>query len=68
LPVDHPLRSLENVVLTPHIGYVTAQSYDQFFKQAVENIETYLAGGVPAGALNPQVLEGGTSRRKSAGK
>jgi phosphoglycerate dehydrogenase-like enzyme len=65
LPADHPLRSLENVVLTPHIGYVTTDSYDQFFKGAVENIETYLAGGVPAGAMNPQVLEDGKSRRKS---
>jgi len=56
LPVDHPLRSLENVVLTPHMGYVTAESYDQFFRQAVENIEAYLDGRVPPGALNPEVL------------
>ena len=56
LPANHPLRSLENVVLTPHMGYVTEGSYDQFFRLAVENIESYLDGRVPAGAMNPQVL------------
>jgi glyoxylate reductase len=67
LPVNHPLRSLGNVVLSPHIGYVTAESYDQFFKQAVDNIEAYLDGKIPAGAMNSEVLTGGMSRRKSAG-
>jgi phosphoglycerate dehydrogenase-like enzyme len=57
LPVDHPLRSLENVVLAPHMGYVSEQSYDLFFRQAVDNIEAYLDGQVPPGALNPEVLE-----------
>jgi phosphoglycerate dehydrogenase-like enzyme len=66
LPVNHPLRSLDNVVLSPHIGYVTAESYDQFFKQAVDNIEAYLDGKIPAGAMNPEVLTGRTSRRKFA--
>jgi phosphoglycerate dehydrogenase-like enzyme len=64
LPVNHPLRSLENVVLTPHMGYVTESSYDQFFRQAVENIESYLEGRVPAGAMNPQVLADRVSRGK----
>jgi phosphoglycerate dehydrogenase-like enzyme len=54
LPVDHPLRSLENIVLTPHMGYVSEQSYDLFFRQAVENIEAYLDGRIPPGALNPE--------------
>jgi phosphoglycerate dehydrogenase-like enzyme len=64
LPVDHPLRSLENVILTPHMGYVTEDSYDQFFRQAVDNIESYLEGRVPAGAMNPQVLADRVSRGK----
>jgi phosphoglycerate dehydrogenase-like enzyme len=64
LPVDHPLRSLESVILTPHMGYVTEDSYDQFFRQAVDNIESYLDGRVPAGAMNPQVLAGRVSRAK----
>jgi phosphoglycerate dehydrogenase-like enzyme len=56
LPIDHPLRSLENVVLAPHMGYVTRESYDLFFRQAVENIEAYLDGRVPHAAINPEVL------------
>jgi phosphoglycerate dehydrogenase-like enzyme len=64
LPVNHPLRSLENVILTPHMGYVTEDSYDQFFRQAVDNIESYLDGRVPAGAMNPQVLADRVSRGK----
>jgi phosphoglycerate dehydrogenase-like enzyme len=64
LPVNHPLRSLENVILTPHMGYVTEDSYDQFFRQAIENIEAYLDDRVPAGAMNPQVLAGRISRAK----
>jgi len=64
LPVSHPLRSLGNVILTPHMGYVTEDSYDQFFRQAVENIESYLDGRVPAGALNPQVVADRASRGK----
>jgi phosphoglycerate dehydrogenase-like enzyme len=64
LPVNHPLRSLENVILTPHMGYVTEDSYGQFFRQAVENIESYLEGRVPAGAMNPQVLADRMSRGK----
>jgi phosphoglycerate dehydrogenase-like enzyme len=56
LPIDHPLRFLENVVLAPHMGYVTDESYDQFFGQAVENIAAYLDGRVPPGAINPEVI------------
>ena len=57
LPADHPMRSLDNVVLTPHMGYVSEESYNRFFSQAVENIEAYLDGRVPAGALNPEVFK-----------
>ncbi len=56
LPPVHPLLALDNVVLTPHIGYVTRESYDVFFRQVVENVEAYLEGTVPARALNPEVL------------
>ena len=59
---------MENVVLTPHMGYVTAESYDQFFGQAVDNIEAYLDGRVPAGAINPEVVGNSASRRTTAGE
>ena len=66
LPVIHPLRTLENVVLTPHMGYVSAESFDQFFRQAIANVKAYLDGRVPSGAMNPEVLKDGKLRRKSA--
>ena len=51
LPADHPYRSLSNVVLTPHVGYVTEESYRLFYGEIVENIEAWLAGG-PIRVLN----------------
>lgn len=38
LPQDHPLRSLPNALLLPHIGYVTTDNYRIWFGQVVENI------------------------------
>jgi phosphoglycerate dehydrogenase-like enzyme len=57
LPPGHPLVSLDNVVLTPHTGYVTVEAYDVFFRQAVTHVEQYLDGKVPERALNPEALE-----------
>ena len=44
LPVDHPMRRLDNVVLTPHLGYVTVENYREAYGEAVENIRSFLAG------------------------
>lgn len=44
LSLDHPLRKLENTVVTPHIGYVTAETYHIFFEHTVENIHAFLQG------------------------
>lgn len=44
LPPDHPLRRLENVVMTPHLGYVTVENYRLAYGQAVEDIRAFLAG------------------------
>ncbi len=44
LPADHPLRRLDNVVLTPHLGYVTVENYRVCYGQAVEDIRAFLAG------------------------
>lgn len=46
LALDHPLRSLDNVVLTPHMGYVTPRTYEVFYQDAVENIAAYLDGRI----------------------
>lgn len=56
LPPDHPLLSLDNVVLSPHMGHVTHEAYELFFGQAVENIDNYLEGRVPPRAVNPEAM------------
>ena len=44
LPIDHPLRTAPNVILTPHIGYVTEENYRSSYPQIVENIAAFLDG------------------------
>jgi phosphoglycerate dehydrogenase-like enzyme len=51
LPPDDPLRSLENVLLTPHLGYVTRENYSSFYREAVEDIAAFLRGQ-PTRVLN----------------
>ncbi len=57
LPSDDPLLQLDNVVLTPHLGYVTAEAYDVFFREVVQNIEAYLDSRTPPRALNPETRQ-----------
>jgi hypothetical protein len=42
LPPDHPFRRLENVIATPHIGYVSRELYRTFYRDTVENIAKWL--------------------------
>ena len=42
LPADHPFRKLDNVLATPHIGYVTEELYRTFYTDAAANIATWL--------------------------
>jgi phosphoglycerate dehydrogenase-like enzyme len=42
LPTDHPFRSLDNVLATPHLGYVTESLYRTFFSDSVKNISEWL--------------------------
>jgi D-3-phosphoglycerate dehydrogenase len=44
LPLNHPLRKLDNVVLTPHLGYVSQENYRVYYPDMVENIKAWLAG------------------------
>lgn len=61
LPANHPLRSLPNVVLSPHMGYSVEPVFHQFYSESVENALAYLDGN-PIRVLNPDVL----SRLKTA--
>jgi len=47
LPVDHPARKLDNLVLTPHLGYVTEESFRAHYGQMVECIDAWLKGEPP---------------------
>jgi D-3-phosphoglycerate dehydrogenase len=42
LPHDHPYRKLDNVVITPHLGYVSDQNYRIYFPDIVEDIRAWL--------------------------
>ena len=44
LPTDHPLRKMDNVVLTPHLGYVAIQNYRAYFAGIVDDIRAFLDG------------------------
>ncbi|MPZ55137.1 MAG: D-2-hydroxyacid dehydrogenase family protein [Rhizobiales bacterium] len=44
LPLDHPVRKLDNVVLTPHLGYVTDENYRRYYGGMVEDIRSWLDG------------------------
>jgi D-3-phosphoglycerate dehydrogenase len=44
LPLEHPFRSLENVVMTPHLGYVTQQNYKKNYSDVVEDIREFIKG------------------------
>ncbi|HUC61453.1 MAG TPA: D-2-hydroxyacid dehydrogenase family protein [Alphaproteobacteria bacterium] len=41
---DHPLRALDNVLLTPHLGYVTIENYRDVYAQALEDVRAWRAG------------------------
>ncbi|MBN9417428.1 hydroxyacid dehydrogenase [bacterium SCN 62-11] len=44
LPLNDPMRSLPNLLATPHLGYVTRRNYLRYYQDAVENIQAYLNG------------------------
>jgi len=44
LPAAHALRKMENVTLSPHLGYVHEENYRVFYRDTVENVAAWLAG------------------------
>jgi D-3-phosphoglycerate dehydrogenase len=58
----NPLLSLDNVVLTPHIGYVTIEGLETQFVDIFDQINAYAAGN-PINVVNPDVLGSAQLRR-----
>jgi phosphoglycerate dehydrogenase-like enzyme len=56
LPPDHPLRSLTNATVTPHLGYVTTETLRAFYADMPQAIAAF-AQGTPIRVANPEVLE-----------
>jgi D-3-phosphoglycerate dehydrogenase len=56
LPTDHPLQSMSNVVLTPHIGGATYDTEANHSKLIADGLEQLLGGGKPDNLVNPEVL------------
>jgi len=53
LPLDHPLRRMPRTVLTPHLGYVTEETYRIFYGEALEDARAFQAG-VPVRVIEPR--------------
>ena len=58
LEPDHPLNSMTNVVLTPHIGGATYDTEANHSKLIADGLATLLGGGKPDNLVNPEVLRG----------
>jgi D-3-phosphoglycerate dehydrogenase len=56
LPAGHPLMKLDNVVLTPHAGWMTREARERLLRLPVQNIAGYLAGR-PSNVVNPGALD-----------
>ncbi len=52
---EHPLLHMDNVVCTPHIGYVSLEEFEIQFSDIFDQVVSYLAGA-PINVINPEVL------------
>ncbi len=59
LPVDDPLRRLDNTVLLPHLGYVVEQNYRLIYSDTLEDVEAFLDGRVLRPLNTPRSASGG---------
>ncbi len=55
LPEEYPLRGLDTVILTPHLGYAVRETLGEFYAGTVENIHAWL-DGAPLRVVNPEAL------------
>jgi phosphoglycerate dehydrogenase-like enzyme len=54
-PADHPFRTMDNVIVTPHLGYVTYETLRAFYTDTVEAVLAF-SNGKPIRVANPDVL------------
>jgi D-3-phosphoglycerate dehydrogenase len=59
LDTRQPLLTMDNVVCTPHIGYVSRDEYEIQFTDIFDQINAF-AAGAPINVVNPEVLRGGS--------
>ena len=55
LNANHPLLKMDNVICTPHLGYVTRESYEEYYAVVVDDIVAF-AAGKPSNVLNPEAI------------
>jgi len=55
-PADHPFRTMDNVVATPHLGYVTHETLIAFYSDTLDAVVAF-ANGAPIRVANPAALE-----------
>lgn len=56
LPTDHPLTTLDSVVLTPHLAWYTEESYEELKRRTVTNVVQVCSDQMPRDIVNPDVL------------
>ncbi len=56
----NPLLQLDNVVLAPHLGFVSVENYERSFSGAIDNILSYLDGN-PINVVNPEAAKSHTA-------
>jgi len=61
-PADHPFRSMDNVTISPHLGYVTRETLTAFYTDTLEALVAY-ANGAPIRIANPEALAHAKQRR-----
>ncbi|MHB8511811.1 MAG: NAD(P)-dependent oxidoreductase [Actinomycetota bacterium] len=57
LPADHPLTSMPNVILTPHIGGTTFETIERHTTMIADGLEALLRGDAPSNLVNPECLQ-----------
>ena len=61
-PADHPFRTMDNVTMTPHLGYVTHETLKAFYSDTLEAVFAF-ADGKPIRVANPEALAHARQRR-----